>query len=101
MDESAKIEARNYLSAAGFFLIGRWAILYLINAISSGSISNLPDGMTYRFGIGLLITAALLNVLKKRDLLAMLFMLHCDNRINLEYFCYSLRKDSDCSSRIV
>jgi len=75
VDELAKIEARNYLSAAGFFLIGIfWLIMIFTN--TSGDSSAFPSSYLYiTLGIGLLAAATLLVVLHKRDMIALLFFI--------------------------
>ena len=68
MDELAKTEARNYLSAAGFFVIAAYFLLGVF-----GSLSNLP--IQLGAGIGMLLIGTLLIVLRKRDMIGILFML--------------------------
>jgi len=76
MDELAKTEARNYLSAAGFFLIAAWFILGLFMIVGRNTLSELPNNHIYiAIGLSLLIIAALLIVLHKRDMIAILFFL--------------------------
>ncbi|HJJ48516.1 MAG TPA: hypothetical protein O0X39_05980 [Methanocorpusculum sp.] len=73
MDEIAKTEARNYLSAAGFFLLAAWFILFVLSVFG-----NFPIGYNFismAIGIGLLIIATLLIVLHKRDMVAILFFM--------------------------
>ncbi|MDO5847848.1 MAG: hypothetical protein Q4Q20_06125 [Methanocorpusculum sp.] len=71
MDEPAKTEARNYLSAAGFFLIAAYFIL--IPLMMMGSDHNTTIHLIS--GIGLLLIGTLLIILRKRDMIAILFML--------------------------
>ncbi|MDO5847604.1 MAG: hypothetical protein Q4Q20_04835 [Methanocorpusculum sp.] len=67
MDEPAKTEARNYLSAAGFFVIAAYSLLF--------AFGNINDTIQLASGIGLLLVGTLLIVLRKRDMIAILFML--------------------------
>ena len=69
MDELAKTEARNYLCAAGFFVIAAYALL---NAVCG---TNPDDTIFLVIGIGLLLIGTLLIVLRKRDMVAILFMM--------------------------
>ena len=69
MDELAKTEARNYLSAAGFFV---GASFVLLLALSDTFVSETLQLIT---GFGLLLIGILLIVLRKRDMIAMLFMM--------------------------
>lgn len=70
MDEVAKTEARNYLSAAGFFVIAAFTLL--------GFLSETPLGPQTKLvvGLGLLLIGTLLVVLRKRDMIALLFMMY-------------------------
>ena len=69
MDEPAKTEARNYLSAAGFFLIAAFGLL---RALCESRPDHTIDLLA---GLGLLLIGALLIVLRKRDMIAILFMM--------------------------
>ncbi len=71
MNESAKTEMRNYLSAAGFLVIGL-DFLLLLSFRAAGTETFLA-----RFALSLLliITGVLLVVLHKRDLTAILFLM--------------------------
>ena len=69
MDELAKTEARNYLCAAGFFVMAAQALLVAL----SGFFLN--ETIQFVFGIGLLLIGTLLIVLRKRDMIAILFMM--------------------------
>jgi len=73
MDENARTEARNYLSAAGFFLIGGFWLLYLLNNLSNGQFTLSATITCVTVGIGLIIISTLLIVLRGRDMVAMLF----------------------------
>ncbi|HJJ31784.1 MAG TPA: hypothetical protein O0X97_06020 [Methanocorpusculum sp.] len=75
MDETAKTEARNYLSAAGFFLIAAFWILGIFR--STSEIVNVESALAINFvvGIGVIIIATLLVILRKRDLFAILFFM--------------------------
>ncbi|HJJ39544.1 MAG TPA: hypothetical protein O0X42_05335, partial [Methanocorpusculum sp.] len=74
MDETAKIEARNYLSAAGFFVFGGCELLWFITLIT-GTMSFFSSTIDIVGGIGMLIIAALLIILRKRDMTAILFVM--------------------------
>ena len=65
MDEPAKTEARNYLSAAGFFVM---AAFYLLMALSG-------SGLGVICGLSLLLIGTLLIILRKRDMIAILFIM--------------------------
>ncbi|MDO5847845.1 MAG: hypothetical protein Q4Q20_06110 [Methanocorpusculum sp.] len=71
MDEPAKTEARNYLTAAGFFVLAAYFIL--IPLMMMGSDHNTTIHLIS--GIGLLLIGTLLIILRKRDMIAILFML--------------------------
>jgi len=75
MDELAKTEARNYLCAAGFFLIAAYFTLLFFIKIGSSAFVEINDNINIAIGIGLLIIATLLIVLRKRDMIAILFFL--------------------------
>jgi len=75
MDELAKTEARNYLSAAGFFLIAAFFILRIYLSVGTTTIVEPYDCLHIALGIGLLIMATLLIVLHKRDMIAILFFM--------------------------
>ena len=74
MDELAKTEARNYLSAAGFFIFAAESLLYLISYFT-GTISEFSPAIEISAGVGMLIIAALLFILRKRDLIGILFVM--------------------------
>ena len=74
MDELAKTEARNYLSAAGFFVFAAESLLYLISYFT-GTISEFSPAIEISAGVGMLIIAALLFILRKRDLIGILFVM--------------------------
>ena len=69
MDEPAKTEARNYLTAAGFFVIAAFELLLILAPEISSATRSLI------VGIGLLLIGTLLIVLRKRDMIAILFMM--------------------------
>ncbi|HJJ48796.1 MAG TPA: hypothetical protein O0X39_07420 [Methanocorpusculum sp.] len=75
MDEIAKTEARNYLSAAGFFMIAASFILSAILSIGANTLVEQDGFIHIALGTGLLIVAALLVILHKRDMIAILFLL--------------------------
>jgi len=75
MDELAKTEARNYLSAAGFFLIAAWFILRVFIDARTTTFIESNDFIHIALGTGLLILATLLIVLHKRDMIAILFFM--------------------------
>lgn len=74
MDELAKTEARNYLSAAGFFIFAAESLLYLISYFTD-TISEFSPAIEISAGVGMLIIAALLFILRKRDLIGILFVM--------------------------
>ena len=74
MDELAKIEARNYLSAAGFFVFAAEALLYIISYFT-GTSSEFSSAIEISAGVGMLIIAALLFILRKRDMIGILFVM--------------------------
>ncbi|HJJ35726.1 MAG TPA: hypothetical protein O0X27_00975 [Methanocorpusculum sp.] len=73
MDETARTEARNYLAAAGFFLVAASFLLPLIPNIGIATFVPPSSTQSLIFGIGLLIVATLLVVLRNRDLIAISF----------------------------
>jgi len=73
MDENAKTEARNYLSAAGFFLIGGYWLLYFLNNLSNGQFTLSAQVTCITVGVGMMIISTLLIVLRGRDMIALLF----------------------------
>jgi len=75
MDEFAKCEARNYLSAAGFFLIGAIALLSLLLNFTNTELSYFNWILYLVIGNALLVVATLLFILRKRDMIAILFAL--------------------------
>jgi len=75
MDEFGKTEARNYLSAAGFFLITASFILAIFYRLETITNVAAVDYIFFALGIGLLIVATLLIVLHKRDMIAILFFI--------------------------
>jgi len=75
MDELAKTEARNYLSAAGFFLIAASFLLSLFTKIGSNTYIEINDSIHLVIGIGLVVIATLLVVLRKRDMIGILFFM--------------------------
>jgi len=75
MDELAKTEARNYLSAAGFFILATWFILHVFEIVEKTTNVLSDDFLHIALGIGLLIVATFLIVLHKRDMIAILFFM--------------------------
>jgi len=75
MDELAKTEARNYLAAAGFFLIAANFIVLLFSCFGTTADFASLESIQLALGIGLLIVATLLIVLHKRDMVAILFFM--------------------------
>jgi len=75
MDELAKTEARNYLSAAGFFLFAAFFMLFFFSSIGNSLFVEISDYFHIALGIGLVVIATLLIVLHKRDMLALLFFM--------------------------
>ncbi|HJJ31826.1 MAG TPA: hypothetical protein O0X97_06230 [Methanocorpusculum sp.] len=75
MDETAKTEARNYLSAAGFFLIAAYFLVMIFPIIGSNTPVSANIYVNIAMGIGLLIIATLLIVLRKRDMISILFFI--------------------------
>lgn len=69
MDELAKTGARNYLSAAGFFVTAAYVLLAAVCGTVPSTAINLVAGL------GLLLIGTLLIVLRKRDMIAILFMM--------------------------
>jgi len=72
MDEVAKTEARNYLCAAGFFMLA--AFFILISLLGTTTL-DYTDFIHIALGIGLLIVSTLLVILHKRDVIAILFFM--------------------------
>ena len=70
MDELAKTEARNYLSAAGFFLIGAEFLLNIFLRLSG--LPEMFPNVDMVTGSGLILISVLLIVLRKRDMIAIL-----------------------------
>lgn len=75
MDELAKKEARNYLSAAGLFILGGYFLLEVFVTAFNNSTQLINQNIFFALGIGMIIVATLLAILQKRDMLAILFML--------------------------
>jgi len=75
MDELAKTEARNYLCAAGFFMLAAWFILRVFFSAGATAYVTTTDSIHLVVGIGLIVVATLLIVLHKRDMIAILFFL--------------------------
>ncbi|HJJ36128.1 MAG TPA: hypothetical protein O0X27_03000 [Methanocorpusculum sp.] len=75
MDELAKTEARNYLCAAGFFMIAAFFISQIFSEVGTAAFVEPNDNIHIALGLGLLIVATLLIVLHKRDLIAILFFM--------------------------
>jgi len=76
MDELAKTEARNYLSAAGFSMIFIVYLLMTINNVSNGGVFvPLDPTIIMVVGISLLLIATFLIILRKRDMIAILFFM--------------------------
>ncbi|MDO5847605.1 MAG: hypothetical protein Q4Q20_04840 [Methanocorpusculum sp.] len=67
MDEPAKTEARNYLTAAGFFVIAAFYLMIVFGGTSAV--------IALVAGFGLLLVGTILTVLRKRDMIAILFMM--------------------------
>ena len=79
MDEPAKTEARNYLTAAGFFLFAAYGLICALSGTyQSGTIQLVT-------GLGLLLIGTLLIVLRKRDMIAILFMMLAFYNISLSF----------------
>jgi hypothetical protein len=75
MDESAKTEARNYLSAAGFFIISGVCLLVFLGMVLTGQqISQTAQTLLLFAGFGAIVISILLFVCGKRDLAGILFM---------------------------
>lgn len=72
MDEIAKTEARNYLSAAGFLLIFADRLLNTILPLTTSAESQSTGIMDIVAGIGIIVIAVLLIILRKRDMIAIL-----------------------------
>ncbi|HJJ36860.1 MAG TPA: hypothetical protein O0X27_06780 [Methanocorpusculum sp.] len=75
MDELAKTEARNYLCAAGFFMIAASFILSAILSVGTSTLVEQHEFILLALGIGLFIVATMLTVLHKRDMIAILFFM--------------------------
>jgi len=76
MDELTKTEARNYLSAAGFFIIFAVYLLMTINNVANGdNFIAMSSNILVAVGFALLVIATLLIVLRKRDMIAILFIM--------------------------
>jgi len=75
MDEVTKADARNYLSAAGFFLLSAYFILGIINNVVGIGSSENSFYLHLILGLSLLVVSTLLIVIKKRDFLAILFFM--------------------------
>ncbi|HJJ31761.1 MAG TPA: hypothetical protein O0X97_05905 [Methanocorpusculum sp.] len=75
MDEIAKTEARNYLSAAGFFLLVAFSLLDILTKVGNSTFIEMNTSLMLVIGIGLLIIATLLIVLRKRDMISILFIM--------------------------
>jgi len=74
MDEIAKVESRNYLCAAGFFLIAAvWLLDFIVRVSGKQSIES-THFILIIVGIGLILVATLLLILRKRDIEAILFI---------------------------
>ena len=69
MDEPAKTEARNYLSAAGFLVFAATSLLGILSVTALSVTINLVAGIV------LLLIGTLLIVLRKRDMIAILFIM--------------------------
>ena len=74
MDETAKTNARNYLSTAGFFVFGAALLLYII-AFYTGTVDTFSSAIETAGGYAMLIIATLLFILRKRDMIGILFVL--------------------------
>lgn len=75
MDDVAKTEARNYISAAGYFILAASFLIPLLANLRS-PVFILPDStLSLIIGIALLITASALILLRKRDLTAIIFFM--------------------------
>ncbi|HJJ31185.1 MAG TPA: hypothetical protein O0X97_02935 [Methanocorpusculum sp.] len=83
MDEHALNEARNYVSASGFLLLGINAVLYLIFIMSSWLtgvpfaelFAGMSDTLPFIMGIALLVAATAMIILQKRDMFAIFFVM--------------------------
>lgn len=75
MDESARTEARNYLSAAGFFVLATAFLLTILTDAGSSVVVEMNCTLQLVLGIGLLIVSTLLIILRKRDMIAILFFM--------------------------
>jgi len=91
VEELAKTEARNYLSAAGFFLLAGAFLLGMIIKLDNITYVKLPDQIQFVIGIGLLIIATLLLILRKRDMIALLFIL-----FGFNYLLFAAIEPNDC-----
>jgi len=78
MDELAKAEARNYITAGGFFLL---AVYFLIKLFTAFDLSVIVNETSNQFifnvvtGVGLILLAILLIILRRRDMIALLFFM--------------------------
>ncbi|HJJ38638.1 MAG TPA: hypothetical protein O0X42_00740 [Methanocorpusculum sp.] len=75
MDENAKTEARNYLAAAGFFVIAACFLPSILRNIGSSSFIEFNPAFNIALGLSLISIATLLIVLRKRDMTALLFFM--------------------------
>ena len=93
MDELAKTEARNYLTAAGFFVMAA----FVLPSVLSGTFPSATIQLAT--GLGLLLIGTLLIILRKRDMIAILFMMFSIYHISIGFlpgfvgfpilFCFS------------
>ncbi|HJJ39367.1 MAG TPA: hypothetical protein O0X42_04440, partial [Methanocorpusculum sp.] len=74
MDETAKDEARNYITASGFFVMGTTWLFSLILTLSGGGTSDIDSAVYFIVSGGMVIIATLLAVLRKRDLIVIFFL---------------------------
>jgi len=78
MDEITKTSVRNYLSAAGFFLIAGICAIVMVNQGSDFPLVSGELGRTIMcvvLGLSLFLISTFLIILKKRDMIAILFIL--------------------------
>lgn len=90
MDEIAKTEVRNYLSAAGFFLLAAEFLLMLITHTDSTFTLVMENSLIFVLGIGLLIVATTLIIMRKRDMLSLLFFMMGFHQIFCSFNPYGL-----------